>query len=74
MFTERILGVPAENYKAYVEADATQRGKQIPSNSYLLMHGLADVSAPIQHGIQLARALTESGTIFGYQVSLIVFP
>ncbi|EAT40515.1 AAEL007764-PA [Aedes aegypti] len=67
VFTERILGVPAENYKAYVEADATQRGKQIPSNSYLLMHGMADVSAPFQHGIQLARALTESGTIFRYQ-------
>nr|XP_029728882.1 dipeptidyl peptidase 4-like isoform X2 [Aedes albopictus] len=67
VFTERILGAPAENYKAYVEADATQRGKQIPSNSYLLMHGLADVSAPFQHGIQLARALTESGTIFRYQ-------
>ncbi|XP_055593286.1 dipeptidyl peptidase 4 [Uranotaenia lowii] len=67
VFTERILGIPAENYKAYVEADATQKGKQIPSNSYLLMHGLADVTAPYQHGIQLARALTESGTIFRYQ-------
>ncbi|XP_055628528.1 inactive dipeptidyl peptidase 10 isoform X2 [Toxorhynchites rutilus septentrionalis] len=68
VFTERILGVPTENYKAYVEADATQKGKQIPSNSYLLLHGLADVSAPYQHGIQLARSLSESGIIYRYQI------
>uniref|UniRef100_A0A182TIR2 Peptidase S9 prolyl oligopeptidase catalytic domain-containing protein n=1 Tax=Anopheles melas TaxID=34690 RepID=A0A182TIR2_9DIPT len=66
IFTERILGVPAENYKAYVEADATQKGRQIPSYSYFLIHGLADVTAPYQHGIQLARSLSESGTIFRY--------
>lgn len=66
IFTERILGLPAENYKAYVEADATQKGRQIPSYSYFLIHGLADVTAPYQHGIQLARSLSESGTIFRY--------
>lgn len=70
IFTERILGVPAENYKAYVEADATQKGRQIPSYSYFLIHGLADVTAPYQHGIQLARSLSESGTIFRYLVSV----
>ncbi len=40
-FTERVLGLPAENYKGYVEADATQRARHIPSYSFFLMHGLA---------------------------------
>lgn len=73
-FTERILGLPSENYKGYVEADATQRAKQIPSQSFFLIHGLADATAPYQHGIELARALTEAGTIFRYQVRVKVIP
>lgn len=68
-FTERILGLPNENYKAYVEADATQRARHIPPHSFFLMHGLADLTAPYLHGTQLARALTEAGIIFQYQVS-----
>lgn len=67
-FTERVLGLPVENYKGYVEADATQRARHIPSDSYFLMHGLADLTAPYLHGTQLARALTEAGIIFRYQV------
>lgn len=67
-FTERILGLPADNYKGYVEADATQRARHIPSHSLYLMHGLADLSAPYQHGVSLARALTDAGVIFRYQV------
>lgn len=70
-FTERILGLPNENYKGYVEADATQRARHIPSHSYFLIHGLADSSAPYLHGIQLARALAKAGVIFQYQVSKI---
>jgi hypothetical protein len=31
------------------------------------MHGLADLTAPYQHGISLARALTEAGVLFRYQ-------
>lgn len=68
-FTERILGLPIENYKGYVEADATQRARHIPPSSFFLMHGLADLSAPYLHGTQLARALTEAGVLFQYQVS-----
>lgn len=68
-FTERILGLPAENYKGYVEADATQRAKHIPTKSLFILHGLADLTAPYQHGIALARALTEAGVLFQYQVS-----
>lgn len=70
-FTERILGFPSENYKGYVEADATQRARHIPSYSFFLMHGLADKSAPYLHGTQMARALTEAGVIFQYQVSIV---
>lgn len=70
-FTERILGQPNENYKGYVEADATQRARHIPSHSFFLLHGLADLSAPYLHGTQLARSLTEAGVLFQYQVSWI---
>lgn len=72
-FTERILGFPSENYKGYVEADATQRARHIPSYSFFLMHGLADKSAPYLHGTQMARALTEAGVIFQYQVSIVFY-
>lgn len=68
-FTERILGLPADNYKGYVEADATQRARNIPSHSLYLIHGLADVTAPYQHGVSLARALAQAGVMFKYQVS-----
>lgn len=68
VFTEKILGLPVENYKAYVEADATQRARNIPSKSYFLIHGLADLSVPYLHGIQLARALTEANVLFKHQV------
>ncbi|KAL7031758.1 hypothetical protein ACKWTF_007126 [Chironomus riparius] len=65
-FTERIMGLPIENYKAYVEADATQRVRNIPSDSYFLIHGLADATAPYHHSVQLAKALTSAGKIFRY--------
>ncbi|XP_018325145.1 inactive dipeptidyl peptidase 10 isoform X2 [Agrilus planipennis] len=66
-FTERILGLPTENYKGYVESDATQRAKLIPSMSLYLIHGLADLTAPYQHGISLATALADAGVLFRYQ-------
>ncbi|KAJ8915617.1 hypothetical protein NQ315_003401 [Exocentrus adspersus] len=66
-FTEKILGLPTENFKAYVEADATQRAKNIPKKSFFLMHGLADLTAPYQHGVALARALTKENVLFRYQ-------
>ncbi|TDG39336.1 hypothetical protein AWZ03_014242 [Drosophila navojoa] len=66
-FTERILGLPAENYKGYVEADATQRARLIKSNSFFLIHGLADSTAPYVHGVQLAKSLTEANILYRYQ-------
>jgi inactive dipeptidyl peptidase 10 len=68
-FTERIMGLPIENYKAYVEADATQKAKNIESDTFFLIHGLADATAPYHHSVQLARTLTDAGTIFRYTVS-----
>ncbi|XP_043862780.1 uncharacterized protein LOC120457838 isoform X1 [Drosophila santomea] len=66
-FTERILGLPAENFKGYVEADATQKARLIKSNSYFLIHGLADTTAPFVHGVQLAKSLTSANILFRYQ-------
>lgn len=66
------MGLPSENYKGYVEADATQRARNVPSHSFYLIHGLADLSAPLQHGIMLAKALSDAGVIFRYQVQNIL--
>ncbi|XP_049787849.1 inactive dipeptidyl peptidase 10 isoform X1 [Schistocerca cancellata] len=66
-FTERVLGLPGDNYKGYVEADATQRARYVPSHSLYLLHGLADVTAPYVHGVALARALAQANIIFRYQ-------
>ena len=70
-FTERVLGFPDENYKSYVEADATQRAKSIPSNSLLLIHGMADLTVPYTHSLALIKSLIKAGVIFRFQV--IVF-
>jgi len=67
-FTERVLGSPIENYKGYVEADLTQRARLVPSHSLYLLHGLADLTAPYTHGVAFAKALSEAGVIFRYQV------
>lgn len=62
------MGFPNDNFKAYVEADATQRARYVPSHSLYLVHGLADLTTPYQHGVALARALAEAGVLFRYQV------
>ncbi|XP_047544358.1 inactive dipeptidyl peptidase 10 isoform X1 [Vanessa atalanta] len=66
-FTERILGMPSINYKGYVEADASQRAHHVPRHALYLIHGMADMSAPYPHALQLARALTDAGVLFRYQ-------
>jgi dipeptidyl-peptidase-4 len=66
--TERLLGAPSENYKMYVEADASQRTKHIQPNSLLIVHGLADLSVPYIHSAALATSLTRHGVLFRYQV------
>ncbi|XP_023299933.1 prolyl endopeptidase FAP isoform X2 [Lucilia cuprina] len=66
-FTERIMGLPAENYKGYVEADATQRARLIKSHAFFLIHGLADSTAPYIHGVQLAKSLTDANVLYRYQ-------
>jgi inactive dipeptidyl peptidase 10 len=63
------MGIPTENYKGYVEADATHKAKNIKEDTFYLIHGMADATAPYQHGVQLARALTDAGKIFKYTVS-----
>lgn len=72
-FTERVLGAPADNFKGYVEADLTQRARLVPSNSLYLLHGLADLTAPYTHGVAFAKAMSEAGVIFRYQVIFFIF-
>lgn len=52
-----------------MEADLTQRARLVPSHSLYLLHGLADLTAPYTHGVAFAKALSEAGVIFRYQVS-----
>ncbi|CAB0018129.1 unnamed protein product [Nesidiocoris tenuis] len=66
-FTERLLGLPSENYKEFVEADAVQRCKHIEPDSLFLIHGMADISVPYIHSLSLAKALTNQGILFRYQ-------
>lgn len=63
------MGLPAENFKAYVEADASQKVKNIPTDAFFLIHGLADATAPYHHSIQLAKKLTEQRIIYRYMVN-----
>lgn len=51
-----------------MEADLTQRARLVPSHSLYLLHGLADLTAPYTHGVAFAKALSEAGVIFRYQV------
>lgn len=51
-----------------MEADLTQRARLVPSHSLYLLHGLADLTAPYMHGVAFAKALSEAGVIFRYQV------
>lgn len=67
------MGAPIENYKGYVEADLTQRARLVPSHSLYLVHGLADLTAPYTHGIAFAKALSEAGVIFRYQVRDLLY-
>ena len=67
------MGLPAENYKGYVEADATQRARLIKSHAFFLIHGLADSTAPYIHGVQLAKSLTDANVLYRYQVSNVIF-
>lgn len=54
-----------------MEADLTQRARLVPSHSLYLLHGLADLTAPYTHGVAFAKALSEAGIIFRYQVRVI---
>jgi inactive dipeptidyl peptidase 10 len=62
------MGLPVENYKGYVEADATQKAKNMESDKFFLIHGMADATAPYHHSVQMAKALTKAGTIYRYTV------
>lgn len=64
------MGLPVENYKGYVEADATQKAKNMGSDKFFLIHGMADATAPYHHSVQMAKSLTEAGTIYRYTVSV----
>lgn len=69
-FTERVLGLPTDNQKGYVEAGASQKADLIPPQSLFLIHGLADISVPYIHVVSLSQTLAErkdGNIMFRYQ-------
>ena len=73
MFTERYMRSPVvqpgNNYKGYEAADATDVLKQLKHVHFMLIHGTADRTVPLQHSMMVAKALTDENIMFQQIVS-----
>lgn len=68
VFSERYMGVPADNYRYYDEADVTKRAGNLKDKMFLLIHGTADDTVHYQQSMLLVKALTKEGVLFRHQV------
>jgi dipeptidyl-peptidase-4 len=59
-YTERYLGVPAENPEGYEEASLLSRAHKL-ERPLLIIHGLADDNVLVAHSLQLSSALLAAG-------------
>jgi dipeptidyl-peptidase-4 len=59
-YTERYLGLPDENPKAYEEASLLNRANKL-KRPLLIIHGLADDNVLVAHSLQLSSALLAAG-------------
>jgi dipeptidyl-peptidase 4 len=59
-YTERYLGLPAENPDAYRRSSLLDDAPAL-SRPLLLIHGLADDNVVVAHTLQMSRALLEAG-------------
>ncbi|KAL0277760.1 UNVERIFIED_CONTAM: hypothetical protein PYX00_004935 [Menopon gallinae] len=70
--TERYLGMPnrTESYRAYDEADLNKKVASLNENGkqFLLVSSTADIEFPVQHSMNLIRALIKENAIFKHQI------
>jgi dipeptidyl-peptidase-4 len=59
-YTERYLGLPAENPDAYAQTSLLRRATQL-ERPLLIIHGLADDNVLAAHTLQLSSALLAAG-------------
>ena len=59
-YTERYLGLPAENLGGYQEASLLTRAHKL-ERPLLIIHGLADDNVLVAHSLQLSSALLAAG-------------
>jgi len=64
-YTERYLGLPAENADGYRESSVLTYASNL-SRPLLLIHGLTDDNVYFQHSVQLSEALYEAGKPFNF--------
>jgi len=64
-YTERYLGLPAENVDGYRKSSVLTYAKELQS-PLLLIHGLTDDNVYAQHSMQLADALFTAGKSFNF--------
>ncbi|KAI8427643.1 hypothetical protein MSG28_002118 [Choristoneura fumiferana] len=60
--TTMLLGSQQDTLKCGIA-----RAHHVPPHALYLLHGMADMSAPYPHALQLARALTDAGVLFRHQ-------
>jgi len=64
-YTERYLGLPAENTEAYRQSSVLTYASEL-RRPLLLIHGLTDDNVYFQHSLQLAEALFQAGKNFQF--------
>jgi dipeptidyl-peptidase-4 len=69
IYTERYMGLPAENPKGYAKSSVIAAAKDL-SGKLLLIHGTIDENVHMQNSLQLAQALQQAGKDF----ELMLYP
>jgi dipeptidyl-peptidase-4 len=64
-YTERYLGLPAENADGYHRSSVLTYAANL-NRPLLLIHGLTDDNVYFQHSMQLSEALFEAGKNFNF--------
>ena len=69
IYTERYLGLPAENQEAYKASSAVTYAEKLKS-TLLMIHNIEDDNVLFQNTLQMAAALENAGKVF----SMVIYP